>query len=101
MKKMVALLIIGLFSASLSIASPEGGLLFQKYCAFCHPDGGNIITPEKTLDQKTLMANGIKSAEDIIAKMRKPGPGMTKFDDKAIPESEAREIAEYILTTFR
>jgi len=33
--------------------------------------------------------------------MRNPGPGMTKFDEKTIPEETAKAIAEYILETFR
>jgi cytochrome c6 len=32
--------------------------------------------------------------------MRKPGPGMTPFDEKTIPDRTARAIAEYILETF-
>jgi cytochrome c6 len=78
-----------------------GERLFKKHCAVCHPDGGNIINPQKTLHKKSLDANGIKNTKDIIGKMRNPGPGMSKFDDKAIPDGDAGEIAHYILETFK
>jgi cytochrome c6 len=67
----------------------------------CHPDGGNIINPKKSLREKSLQAGNIRSAEDIVKAMRKPGPGMTKFDAKTIPDKEAKEIGEYILKTFK
>jgi len=44
-----------------------------------------------------MNANGIKTAEDIIAKMRNTGAGMTRFDAKAISDKDAKEIAQYIL----
>ncbi|MDA8413615.1 MAG: c-type cytochrome [Desulfobacteraceae bacterium] len=74
---------------------------FAEHCAVCHPDGGNIVNAMKPLHKKELNANGVKSAKDIIAKMRNPGPGMTKFDEKTISNKEAKAIAEYILKTFK
>lgn len=74
---------------------------FNKHCAVCHPDGGNTINVNKPLHKKELRANGVKSAKDIIAKMRNPGPGMTKFDERIISNKEAKAIAEYILKTFK
>jgi len=74
---------------------------FKEHCAVCHPDGGNIINPAKTLHKKDLDVNGIKNAGDIIAKMRNPGPGMMQFDKKTIPDKEAQTIAEYILKTYK
>ncbi|HEY3307527.1 MAG TPA: c-type cytochrome [Desulfuromonadaceae bacterium] len=73
---------------------------FEKHCAVCHPDGQNTINARKPLNRKSLAANGIKSTKDIVAKMRNPGPGMTRFDEKTIPDKEANEIAKYILKTF-
>ena len=74
---------------------------FEEHCASCHPKGGNIIKADKTLSKKVLAANGIKTDKDIVAKMRNPGPGMTKFDEKAIDAKEAKAIADYILKTFK
>ncbi|HTR44639.1 MAG TPA: c-type cytochrome [Thermodesulfovibrionales bacterium] len=78
-----------------------GETLFKQHCAVCHPDGGNIINPKKTLHKKDLDANGVKKAEDIMGKMRNPGPGMTKFDKKTISDKDAKEIAEYVLKAFQ
>lgn len=79
----------------------NGEAEFKEHCTVCHPDGGNIISAQKTLHRKDLEANNIKTAADVIKTMRKPGPGMTAFDEKAVSEKEAQAIAEYILKTFK
>jgi cytochrome c6 len=80
---------------------PAGEKLFQQHCAACHPGGGNIIKPAMTLHKKDLDAHGVKTAKDIVGKMRNPGPGMTRFDAKTVSDKDAQEIAEYILKTFK
>jgi cytochrome c6 len=79
----------------------DGKAKFDQHCAVCHPKGGNIIKSDKPLSKKSLAAHGIKSEKDIVAKMRNPGPSMTKFDAKTVPEAEATAIAKYILATFK
>ena len=79
----------------------SGETLFKQHCASCHPDGGNIINPKKTLKKKDREANGIRSKDDIVKFIRKPGPGMTSFDDKILSDKAAKEVAEYILKTFK
>jgi cytochrome c6 len=96
----VAILTLVLF-ASAGFADTKGKKEFEEHCAVCHKDGGNIVTPTKTLSKKDREANGVKSAKDIIAKMRKPGPGMTAFDSKTISDKDAKAIAGYILKTFK
>lgn len=96
------------FLASAFVATPwlvsadekRGEALFKQHCAVCHPDGGNVINPKKTLHKKDMSANKIKTAKDIIRIMRNPGPGMLKFDEATIPNDEARKIAEYVLKTY-
>jgi cytochrome c6 len=83
-----------------SKATP-GKQAFDKNCTVCHKEGGNIINPAKTLHKKDLEASGIAKPADIVAKMRNPGPGMTKFDQKTIPDKTARAIADYVLKTFK
>ena len=87
-----------------------GEVLFKANCSSCHPQGGNILNPKKTLSRKDREANNIISAADIINKMRNPGPvpthpqewaGMKMFDKYNIPDDEAQKIAEYILATFK
>jgi len=79
----------------------DGKKEFEEHCAVCHKDGGNLISPTKTLSKKDRQANGVKSAKDIIKLMRKPGPGMTAFDGKTISDKEAKAIAGYILKNFK
>jgi cytochrome c6 len=79
----------------------DGKKEFEEHCAVCHLNGGNTINEMKPLHKKELRANGVKNAKDIVAKMRNPGPGMTKFDEKTISNKEAKAIAEYILKTFK
>jgi cytochrome c6 len=79
----------------------DGKKEFEEHCAVCHPDGGNVVNPKKTLKKGDLEANKVMNAKDIIGKMRKPGPGMTAFDTKTISDKEAKAIADYILKNFK
>lgn len=81
-------------------AGKSGEALYKEHCAVCHPDGGNIVTPKKSLHKKDLAGNNIKSEGDIVKLMRNPGPGMTKFDAKTISDADAKAIAKYIFKTF-
>lgn len=74
---------------------------FNKHCAVCHPDGGNIINKTKSIRKGDLQKAGIKNWQGIVAKMRKPGPGMTAFPKEMIADKDAKAIAEYILKTFK
>lgn len=97
----IALCLSVAYAAAGSTKDTKAGQeLFMKHCSSCHPDGGNIINPEKTLHKKDRMTNNIKSAQDIIGKMRNPGSGMLQFDKKTLSDKDAKEIAEYILKTF-
>jgi cytochrome c6 len=103
MKKMLlALGVIATISVIASSATAEnaGEKKFKEQCAVCHPDGGNIINPNKTLHKKDREANKVKTAADIVKLMRNPGPGMNKFDEKTISDKDAKAIAAYILKTF-
>lgn len=82
-------------------AGKGGAALFQQHCSPCHPGGSNNVNPKKTLHKKDREANGVKTAADIVGKMRNPGPGMTRFDEKTVPDSDAKAIAEYVLKTFK
>lgn len=79
----------------------KGEKLFKTHCASCHADGGNIINPAKPLKKASLEANGVKSWKDIVAKMRKPGPGMNTFSKKDVSDKDAKAIAEYVMKEFK
>lgn len=87
----------GMVEANPAIGEAE----FKEYCAACHADGGNFINPTKTLSKMDREKNGMRTAKDIMKIMRKPGEGMTMFDEKTLPEKEAKEIADYIIGNFK
>ena len=102
---MFAVLVAGsislMFAGGVCAAQPGGEALFKQHCSVCHVDGGNLISPQKTLHKKDREANNIKSAAAIVKLMRNPGPGMTTFNEKTISEKDAKAIAQYILKTFK
>jgi len=105
MKKSLIVLFVVTALCSMGVAGraeeKSGEAEFKEHCAVCHPDGGNIINDKKKLHKKDLLANGVKTAADIVKITRNPGPGMTKFDEKTLSDKEAREIAEYIMNKFK
>lgn len=109
MKKVFIVLALGaavylVTAASTGMAADPGQTgesMFKQNCAVCHPDGGNIVNPKKTLHKQDREANNVKTEADIVKIMRNPGPGMIKFDEKTIPDKQAKEIAGYILQSFK
>jgi cytochrome c6 len=89
------------FSLAEIKSSQHGEELFKKHCSVCHPDGGNIINPGKSLRKADLEANKIMTKSDIVDKMRHPGKGMSSWSAASLPDSDAEEIAGYILKTFK
>ena len=78
-----------------------GERLFKQYCSPCHPDGGNVTEPHRTLRGSDLKANNINSPVDIVRIMRNPKPRMIRFDVETISDGDAMAIAECILTKFK
>jgi cytochrome c6 len=97
----VAVFLVTAASRGMADQALSGETLFKQHCAVCHPDGGNIVNPKKTLHKQDREANNIKTVKDIVNKMRNPGPGMIKFDEKTIPDKQAKEIAEYVLKSLQ
>ena len=81
--------------------SQTGETLFRQFCFNCHPDGGNVSDPARTLHGSDLRKNHITKPEDIVRIMRRPSSRMIRFDPETIPDRDARVIAEYVLATFR
>lgn len=78
-----------------------GEALFKQYCAPCHPDGGNVSDPQRTLRGSALRNKNIAKPEAIVNIMRHPISRMIRFDETTIPDKDALAIAEYILTSFQ
>jgi mono/diheme cytochrome c family protein len=113
--KLMSLFLVFLLFFSFEVAlfaedsGQTGEELFNQNCSPCHPDGGNIFNKQKTLFRKDREKSGIKTAEDIVKKMRNPGAfdfhpdkwsGMKVFDQQKLSDADARKIADYILKTF-
>jgi len=79
----------------------DGAALFKQYCASCHPDGGNVSDPKRTLHGSVLRSNRITTPEDVVKIMRNPLSRMIRFDPTTLSDRDARAIAEYILATFK
>lgn len=105
MKKVVTLVLSVFFVfcfLQLSGAKDKTGKeLFEQHCSPCHPNGSNIINPDYTLHKKDRDKHGVKTAADIMGKMRNPGPGMTQFSKQMVSDKDARKIANYIMKTFK
>ncbi len=98
----ILVLCITIFGSAQKASSQNAGeAKFKELCSMCHPDGGNIVNPKKTLHKKDRETTGVKTESDIIKLMRHPGPGMTTFDEKTVPDKVASEIAKYVITTFK
>jgi len=103
MKKLVTFILVlsaiclWISTANTARAAANGEELFMQRCNVCHPNGGNIINAKKTLRKGEREVNTV---EEIVGKMRNPGPGMSKFDNNILPDSDAKTIAEYVLKTF-
>ncbi|RNC73249.1 MAG: cytochrome C [Desulfuromonadales bacterium] len=96
-----AALFCGLLAACRTGAGKGGESLFVTHCAGCHPNGGNTIRAGKTLGRSDREANGIRTAEDVAAYIRKPGQGMPVFSEGMIPPGDALRIGEYVVGTFK
>ncbi len=103
MRKKIIVISLGLvLAASMAqAAAPNGKALFQKNCAICHVNGGNVVNPKFTLSKKDRYEHGVKTAGGIVEKMRNPGPGMTRFTKKTVSDKDAMAIADYIMKTFK
>lgn len=98
MKKISAVAALVAFAAVTSSAfasvPAKGEAVFKEKCMACHPDGGNIMNPQKSI-------KGLKDTKSIVRKVRSGGNGMTAFDAKAISDADAKAVAEYIVKTFK
>ncbi|KAB0672170.1 cytochrome c [Oryzomonas sagensis] len=79
----------------------RGEELFRQYCAACHPDGGNVSDPERTLRGRALRSHHITRPQDIVRIMRTPISRMIRFDAATLSDEDAGAIAEYVLYAFR
>ncbi len=97
----VCMLALVTFVSLCSADEKNGETIFKAKCAMCHADGGNAMKPDKSLKKKDLVKNGLKSKADIVKYLRNPGPGMSKFDAKSLPDKDAGDVVEYMQKSFK
>lgn len=98
----MVLLAASVSPVSAGAAEAAGKVLYDRYCASCHPGGGNVIKPDRDLMGLTRQAAGIRSAQDVVARMRHPsGPRMPRFDKAYLSDQDALKIGEYVVSTFK
>ncbi|NTV50505.1 MAG: cytochrome c [Geobacteraceae bacterium] len=85
---------INIFSNVIFAAETGSEAIFKSNCSSCHPNGGNLMKPSKSL-------KSIKKPGRIIRKVRNGGGGMPSFDAKTISDTEVRHLADYIIKTFK
>jgi len=73
-----------------------GEKLFEANCSVCHPNGKNIIIPEKNLQKENLETNGMNSINAISYQVINGKNGMPGFGDR-LAEKDIEIIADYIL----
>ncbi len=78
----------------------DGKELFARHCSGCHYEGGNSVNRSKPLHRLFRHANGLRTEQDLVDKIRRGGQGMPAYRPDRISDPEARAIAEYIVKTF-
>jgi uncharacterized membrane protein len=69
-----------------------GENIFVAQCVICHPQGGNLIRPDRPIRNSSKL----KDLEAFISLIRRPKAPMPPFPDTQISLSQAKELFEYI-----
>jgi len=93
---------LGYFGAQLvypskAQATPDrykaGERIFLANCSACHPQGGNVIKPNKPI----INAPAIKELKTFVVWIRKPVAPMPVFGQSQISDQQADELYRYIV----
>ena len=101
MKTLTIVLAAGIMVCSFVLAgvtqdSAQGGAgeaVFQRNCAGCHANGGNVIKPAKPLKGAPAM----QKFDTFLAWIRNPAQPMPVFSTSKISDQQAKELYDYIL----
>jgi len=101
MKTVNLLLVIAVLGfMATNLYAVDGKELFARHCSGCHYEGGNSVNRSKPLHRLFRHANGLRTVDDLVNKIRRGGQGMPAYRPDRISDPEARAIAEYIIKTF-
>jgi uncharacterized membrane protein len=93
--------LMGFFGAELVYAQkaakgPEaftgGVVVFETNCVDCHPQGKNIIKPDRPI----IGSPKLKDFPSFVGWIRKPVAPMPTFSESQISETQAKELYQYI-----
>lgn len=70
-----------------------GESVFQQRCSMCHPDGGNIVKPDKPIKGSSKL----KDLKTFIGYIRSPYAPMPAFPSTEISDEKAQELYDYIV----
>lgn len=74
----------------------DGAMLFENYCAGCHPKGGNIIRRSKTLKLKSLKRDSYDTLEPLTGIVTQGQNNMPGFADK-LDNAQVETVAQFVL----
>ena len=89
-------------AAAVSLQVKAGQRIYGKYCQACHPNGGNIITPQASIIGSKTLAD----FPGFLAWIRDPRlangkrGAMPKFDYQKISQQEAKALYDYVKQEF-
>lgn len=70
--------------------------IFDKHCSSCHAGGGNIIKSAKGLDQVSLDANSVNSADKIKALVTNGKAPMPAFG-KLLSADDIESVSSFVM----
>lgn len=74
----------------------DGAVLFENYCAGCHPKGGNIIRHRKTLKLQSLERDSYDTLESLAYLIAQGQNNMPGFADQ-LNNSQVETVAQFVL----
>jgi len=81
----------------LTIAGSAGANeVFDKNCAACHKDGGNIMNPDKTLSKESLEKNGVNSV-DAVKKLVSEGKAPMPAFKGTLDGAQIDEVSAFVI----
>ena len=69
-----------------------GENIFAANCVICHPQGGNLIRPDRPIRNSSKL----KDLDAFISLIRRPQAPMPSFPDTQISLNQAKELFQYI-----
>jgi cytochrome c6 len=92
----IAIVVSTVHTPALAATASPGAKVFSANCASCHMNGGNIVSPSKTLKQADLKKNGLDSVPAIVAQVTKGKAAMPSFKSR-LKSAQIEAVANYVL----